>query len=506
MILLLTVRLLDSRFHGLADNGASPNWPPSCFRLFQAIVAGNAVDDGLPSPLAAALRWLESLPPPIVTAPRSKPGQVVRTYVLNNADSRCRTPKFLRPTLLQGEPKIEFAWTFDQSVSDAANHADVLMTAMRRIRAFGWGIDLACGSGRTVGRLDIPTGHRETYFPLRDRETEGIEIRVPCVGSLDSLQQCHAEYRARLGSKDAAYLESGTPLFSPWPYSRMASRPHAVFKLVAPNGEDLATYPHAKLMHIAAMTRSLAIRRCLSIGMDGEFVNRFVRGKNEPARDDHKQLSYVPLPSIGHEHADARVRNVMLVAPFGMDEELARVVRAIDGQTLIPERDEGENTCEAASVVPDNYRAKLQSFEPPKDKFIARCHLTSSPVWETVTPIILDEHAKKVNRKHEATGKIEKVWNHDELICKALKRAGIETPCRFTWQSIPFVRNCLTAHKYIRDEHAKDGKRRIGYYLPKRYDGKTVVHVRITFDHPVPGPITLGAGRHCGFGLMAAAT
>jgi CRISPR-associated protein Csb2 len=30
----------------------------------------------------------------------------------------------------------------------------------------------------------------------------------------------------------------------------------------------------------------------------------------------------------------------------------------------------------------------------------------------------------------------------------------------------------------------------------------SAVHLRLAFEQPVPGPLTIGAGRHCGFGLM----
>ena len=40
--LVLTVRFLDDRYHGLLDRGGPPEWPPSPFRLFQALVAGVA--------------------------------------------------------------------------------------------------------------------------------------------------------------------------------------------------------------------------------------------------------------------------------------------------------------------------------------------------------------------------------------------------------------------------------------------------------------------------------
>ncbi|MBI2481205.1 MAG: hypothetical protein HYV60_21965 [Planctomycetia bacterium] len=61
----------------------------------------------------------------------------------------------------------------------------------------------------------------------------------------------------------------------------------------------------------------------------------------------------------------------------------------------------------------------------------------------------------------------------------------------------------LKAHKYVRDESAKDGKRRINYIRPDHLLDQTAVHLRLTFEHEVPGPLAIGAGRHCGFGLMA---
>jgi CRISPR-associated protein Csb2 len=83
------------------------------------------------------------------------------------------------------------------------------------------------------------------------------------------------------------------------------------------------------------------------------------------------------------------------------------------------------------------------------------------------------------------------------LIQTALQRAGIETPCEFTWQSVPFFKNCLSAHKYARDG------RQIDYHRPKHLRTQTAIHLRVTFTEPVPGPLTIGAGRHCGFGLIA---
>ena len=77
--LVLSIRFLGDQYHGLTDNGERPEWPPSPFRLFQAIVAGNAHGDFLPVPIQRALGWLELLPPPVVTAPVSHEGSPLLT-------------------------------------------------------------------------------------------------------------------------------------------------------------------------------------------------------------------------------------------------------------------------------------------------------------------------------------------------------------------------------------------------------------------------------------------
>ena len=505
MILLLSVRLLDDRFHGLAANGERPNWPPSCFRLFQAIVAGNARGESVPIETVEALKWLETLSPPVIVVPMSKTGRVTLTYVLNNTEGRSCTQKFLRPTLLNGDRLIEYAWEYDPSKDMAENHARTLLDAVRHIRAFGWGIDLAIGHGVIQERLPQPSESRFHFFPREHPDAPGIEIRVPKVGSMDSLTECFRQYLGRFESSDVAFLESGGPLYQPWPYTAGIPRPHTVFKLL---DEELDTtrYPHALLAHIAAVVRHAAIEYMekggnapswIAEAERGSWVSRFVRGKNDPPRDDHQQISYVPLPSIGHEHSDAMIRNVMLIAPIGRERELEYVAERLEGIPL-EFKDAGEG-CDIGTPPRVPLPRSLRRFTPPRGKFIDRCYLGRSKVWQSVTPVILDEHIHKSVRETNDGQNVKYRDPEDfkRLIQLALQRAGIETPCEFTWQTLPFYKNCLTAHRY-------DRKKRPNYLLPKRLDGKTAVHLRLCFKHEIPGPLALGAGRHCGFGLMAA--
>src|ERR1700722_17123719 len=100
--LLLTVRWLDDRYHGLLDRGGPPEWPPSPFRLFQALVAGVARRGELDSPIGQSLSWLQKLDPPIIITPKSKTGQAITRFVPNNDGDK----KFDRQERLTAKPTI----------------------------------------------------------------------------------------------------------------------------------------------------------------------------------------------------------------------------------------------------------------------------------------------------------------------------------------------------------------------------------------------------------------
>ena len=112
-MLLVEVRLHEGRFHGM------PDWPPSPARLFQALVAGGAKQHQLPKPIKAALRWLESRPPPTIAAPHARVGAAMTVYVPNNdLDAKGGRPdrvpegvdSILRPDLAASGPYADSSW------------------------------------------------------------------------------------------------------------------------------------------------------------------------------------------------------------------------------------------------------------------------------------------------------------------------------------------------------------------------------------------------------------
>ena len=79
--LLIEVRFVEGRYHGRND------WPPSPFRLFQALVAGSYGGRWVSEPendKDAAFSWLEGLDPPHIAAPPREKGASASYFVPNN--------------------------------------------------------------------------------------------------------------------------------------------------------------------------------------------------------------------------------------------------------------------------------------------------------------------------------------------------------------------------------------------------------------------------------------
>ena len=498
--LLITVRFLDDRYHGLLDRGGPPEWPPSPFRLFQAMVAGVArrgelvVGEDIPSnttftPIGQALAWLQRHTrehPPIIIAPKSKEGQGVIHYVPNNDgdkkfDRQERlTAKPIIPTLFLLEPdqKPEAHYIWDISGTREAP-VDRIRDAARSLTSLGLGIDMAFADADRVDEAKLQTLPGIRWYPKKGVwRNEGM-LRTPTYDddmqecTLADLRHCHSTFINRIEHGKPLKTVDKPKVFDRVFYSsseRPLNRPYVVFALRRRDG-DWYSKSHAQLMHIAGMTRCASIKAMKAFapdGTDADWIKTFVAGHRPDGVENHEQVSYVPLPSIGHEHADAMIRRVMIVAPFGRDVWLRHLAQQLEGQELVPEGD-GERPV----------------LERARGDGVTRQYTGTATRWATVTPAILPGHDD-----HKPAKTIK-------LIERALRESGIDQPCQFTWSALPNFKNCLTAHKY------DSQKRRTGYFRPNHLENLTAVHLQLQFEQPVAGPVVIGAGRHYGFGLCA---
>jgi CRISPR-associated protein Csb2 len=485
----IRVHFLQPYSHGRDENG-EPEWPPSPLRVFQAVVAASAgrwnerrrINHALP-----ALQWLEAQPlPEIVAAVGIASDVKCQFYVPDNTADLLvsawtkgeitkqakRTEKVVRPTHLAGDV-VHYLYPLSNG---RCPHIDVLSAAARSITHLGWGVDMVAGdasimSGEQVAALD---GHRWRPTPVG-----GTPLRVPTEGTLDDLMRKHEAFLNRL-SDDGFRPVPPLKVFRVCGYRRddqPLHRPYCVFELRSLDGTRFR-YPHRKLIHIAGMVRHLAIEAMKAsppTGVKSDWVETFIAGHATEDAQQHRQLSYLPLPSIGHIHADPGVRRIMIVAPPGDDAWLNHLARHLAGQMLEPLRG-GEF---AGSDRP--------LLVPVRHDNIARIYAERANAWASVTPVILPGHD---DHKSEKTRK---------LIERALIQSGIEQPCQFEWSAFSRFPKSYPAHKY--DKH----KRPTGYIRPDHLQTQTAVHLTLQFsnDVKVPGPLAVGAGRHCGLGILA---
>jgi CRISPR-associated protein Csb2 len=247
-----------------------------------------------------------------------------------------------------------------------------------------------------------------------------------------------------------------------------AFRPHAAFALRDPHTGEPCAFDLRDAARVAAMLRHAAIRAAQAHGRDARWIEQHVAGHGATPREKAERFSYLVLPCAapGDGAASARaIGGVLIAGPpaaSGADAVWARA--ALDGAALDPTDRAGPAALLRAIDAADPLAA--QALGPAR-------------TWTSITPLVLPGHDSRKPRKREA------------LLLRALVQAGCdETP----HAALALERTAFAPG--VPD--AGDS------FLPARLRHLPCCHVRIEFRDPVGGPLSLGAGRHAGLGVLTA--
>ena len=475
--LSLSITFLDDRFHGQGNNG--PEWPPSPHRIYQAMLcaaARNACDGD------DEFCWFESLDPPAVIAPQATAAQRLEIFVPNNDadvskkfDRQNRlTSKVMRPSRILGNSKtVEYIWTIEPQDKKMA---EKIIHRARLISAVGWGIDLVVADGRIV-EDENPSGNGDVqhWLPVPHSANYGENIlRCPVIGTLADLRYVYDSFLNRIDGK--YYQAPPRPgIFREVAYrikgDTTPKRPLTAFKLVRPDddSERYASFDPRRAMHVAAWVRGLACR--LSTASEQGFVEgidpeQYVAGhvpKNIKEGPSPSRFSYLPIPTIGHKHADGRIRRFIIAEPYGSRGDCLRWAR---------------ETLSLKTLVDNDDRKQAQLSHIARDEMIAH-YTRKSNTFETVTPVVLSGHN---DRSYSKTQK---------LLLRAIEHAGFELDDieDIYLQKAPFFSGAFHPRDY-----------RLPAYL--KQNPHSSIHARITWRRPICGPLAIGAGRYFGLGLF----
>ena len=459
--LRITVAWLDRRYHGR-------EWPPAPFRLYQAMIAGCARTARGDPALEAALRHLETLAPPDITAPAVDAATETTVAVPHNdadlflalhargemAMARAQAAKS-RTRRTRRARRVEGAVTYDwQATPETAAHRAALARIARSVSSLGLGIDLA--TARASLHAEPPPaapGMRYTPAPGARRC-----LRVPWRGAFDALEAAYRANRVRI--RAGAVAGAVEPPVRTVGYASAFEPPpvrYAGFALRTGDDRPLGI-EGTRAFEVAAMVRHAVGRTALAAGMDTAVISDLMGHGGE------HRIRIAPLPSVGHPHADGRVRRVLLTAPHGVAPDAwADVVARLAGRALVPEH----------ARAPAGMLAPLDPGDAVLRRFTAE-----STRWTTAMPVVLPgrDHRRGRPRPHRA-------------LARLLRHAGIAEALleSTTLEPAPRAAGSALARRYRRPRHLA--------HFP-------VQHLTVTWRTAIIGPLALGAGAGYGLGLL----
>jgi len=486
-------------------------WPPSPARLFKALVSAarsgwtasrrTMIDDSLR--VLERQGWMDATSLPEIAAPRAflqAPRQ--RRFVPNNSKS---WPTERRSNPQKGfdlEPELLIRWEIATPCVVWYRWPDVAASLIPTIRDISRRVS-SVGKGEDFAVLDAseepPPADLPRWSPTLNA-TAGYSLEVPEPGCLDV---CDALFARSAG--EAPLPTAGTQSVTYATLDASPSPPLPAGVLALWRGGKRCSWDARLLRQIVGPIRNLLdeVRGdivSLLARSPGErsaldtLVRRFLLGHDESSRPvAEPHLAVLPIPSVLGPYPDGRLRRLALVG-FGCTEdptrrgivEMAHVL--LHGREL---RDKGRPTGIVVDTEPDG-------------QWLRTIRRTSRS-WVTVTPIVqvakeltsaewrrLSAARRSASEAPEELARLEERLRARrlDLIVRALGHAVGHEDARPI--SVEFGSGGSIAGVHIAPQY------RVSGYLAET----PKLHVRVTFDRPVAGPIAVGRGRHVGFGLL----
>jgi len=383
----------------------------------------------------------------------------------------------------------------------------------------------------TLDELPVRTGiPRIEAFAERVWAIEDAEHRVAKAkarGNADVKKAANKSLKRAKGVYEEAYGErykkSATPpprlrpQFGQWTgyrradeHEALSDRPHSRFDtdLLVLTRVDGPWLPVVSAVAVAEAVRG-AVMKHSGIQPVPPWVSGH-QSDGSPSASDAGHLAFVPLPFVGHPHADGHLLGLGLAFPRDVPrEERGKVLgplllqesgqpREVElrlgrlGVWVVRKRDWTE-TREA--LVPETWTA----------------HPEGATCWASATPVVLDRFPKANHGEPKDRG----VWEFEvrETVAAGCQRIGLPRPIEIDIDTTSWLSGSPRAvAKRRRLRRRAEGKHSEatatvgdGFppYPPKGTNApRPQVHVFLRFGEPVLGPVLVGAGRYRGYGLF----
>ena len=451
------------RYHGA-------EWPPSPWRLYQAMVAGSAMARCRDPALEAALRHLEELAAPVVTAPPAAALRAVRARVPDNdadrvlalhakgkpGEARAKAAQLASLRTRRGR-RFAGAVTYDFAASaETPSHVEALVALARSVSALGQGIDLALARAELLEAPPRPRGVK--YTPSPDGR---LALGVPWRGGFEALQMRYRRERTRIAGGELATSIEVSPRSERYRSELELARVRWAAYALRTRDDRALLFDGRRGCEVAAMVRHAVHLAAKDAGLERRLISELM-GHGGDGR-----IEAQPFPNVGYRHADGRIRRVLVVAPWIVDEDAWRsVVSRLAGASLVAEAG-GETVGMLAPIAePDPMLARYRGE--------GRC-------WTSATPVVLPGW-DSVRRRPRPERSARRLLRHAGISEALLERA--------VFSRAPRLRGSVHPLACRRPRHLA------------RYP---CLHLTVEWTEPVRGPFALGAGTGYGLGLFVPA-
>ena len=537
----IEVNFLTGRFVATCHNDRrQPEWPPHPARLFSALVSAWADAEEPDATERAALEWLESQAPPDIAASEAVARRAVSHFVPVNDASVVSTSWYERGADNVSGLAAQLHAERAASDGEVTRRAEQIERKLNKARDVG---DQVGGAGKTnpasaVAMLPEQRGKQGRFFPsvtpddprvrflwevqASDEVAEALDRllrRVTRLGHPSSLVSCRlianasgatfevgeagdnmrAVRRGQLAELERQFARHRGIKPRALPYAsvqyravaesaRQPEREHKpntagqwiVFELMP----GFRSFPATRAVELATAMRA-AVFHHVEDPIPEEISGHLPDGR--PTAVPH--VAFLPLPYVGFEHADGRLLGLAVSVPDAVSADARReVYRAIGNWERSARHDDLRLTLGAQGVV------HLRRQRGPATLISLRTGAWSraSCRWVSATPIALPRHPGRLGRGTAAAR--ARAWaSAESSVALACNHVGLPEPMSVEVSPSPLTKGAHPTRRFPAfSQNGRAGR-------PVR---RQLLHASVTFEHPVAGPLMLGAGRFLGLGLM----
>ncbi len=538
----IEVNFLTGRYVATFHNDRRQSeWPPHPARLFSALVAAWADADQPDQPERKALEWLEAQKPPAVAASGAVARKVVSHFVptndatilssswynrnartvLNLTNQLYEELEFSHGEFTKKAERIQKKLDKNRDVGTQVTHTGttnptsaVQMFPDRRVKQERFFPSVTPDETRVTYLWDgsPPAGLDEIFDRLLGRVTRlghssslvscrlvqnppapslvpgeagaGLRLRNVRRGQLDELERQYKRHEGvsprSLPYVDVLYRDVSDTSPSELKYEPSTAGDWIVFEFT----RDCRALPSSRTAELATVMRS-SIFHYAKDPIPEELSGH--RADGSPTSLPH--VAFVPIPYVGYEHADGRLLGIAVSVPKNLSE--------ISRQALFHAIGSWEKKASSEFItlfLGSKGVVRMSRLRGPATIISLRPGVwhSSSRRWVSATPVALPKHPGQLGRGTQAAR--AKAWNAaEDAVRAACAHVGLPEPMSVEASFSPFISGARPATRFPAfSQNGRDGKE-----VRRQF-----VHVSVTFERPVSGPLMLGTGRFLGLGLM----